>query len=90
MQGLGYNEVSPSKDTFIQYKNAKEQAALLMTLVDSINAEEANFTAKMGRYMESAALVVFLSGGSINDVFSVLMNYWIRYDLTLPKMLPVL
>lgn len=75
MQGLGYNEVPPSKDAFIRYKNAKEQAALLMTLVDSINTEEANFTAKMGRYMESAALVVFLSGGSINDVFSVLINH---------------
>lgn len=75
MQGLGYNEVPPSNDPFMQYKNAKEQAALLMTLVDSINSEDANFTAKMGRYMESASLAVFLSGGSINDVFSVLMNH---------------
>lgn len=75
MQGLGYNEVPPSPNPFIQYRNAKEQAALLMTLVDSINADDANFTAKMGRYMESAALTVFLSGGSINDVFTVLMNH---------------
>lgn len=75
MQGLGYNEVPPSSDPFVQYRNAKEQAALLMTLVDSINADDANFTAKMGRYMESAALVVFLSGGSINDVFTVLMSH---------------
>lgn len=75
MQGLGYNEVPHSNDPFMQYKNAKEQAALLMTLVDSINSEDANFTAKMGRYMESASLAVFLSGGSINDVFSVLMNH---------------
>ena len=75
MQGLGYNEVPPSNDPFRQYKNAKEQTALLMTLIDSINAEDANFTAKMGRYMESASLAVFLAGGSINDVFSVLMNH---------------
>lgn len=75
MQGLGYNEVPPSDNPFIQYKNAKEQTALLMTLIDSINADDANFTAKMGRYMESAALIVFLSGGSINDVFSVLLNH---------------
>lgn len=75
MQGLGYNEVPPSSNPFIQYRNAKEQSALLMTLVDSINADDANFTAKMGRYMESAALAVFLSGGSINDVFTVLMNH---------------
>ncbi len=75
MQGLGYNEVPSSSNPFIQYKNAKEQTALLMTLIDSINAEEANFTAKMGRYMEAAALTVFLSGGSINDVFNVLLNH---------------
>lgn len=75
MQGLGYNEVPASQDPFVQYKNAKEQCALLMTLVDSINADDANFTAKQGRFMESAALTVFLSGGSINDVFSVLMNH---------------
>jgi hypothetical protein len=78
LQGLGYNEVPASADPFIQYKNAKEQSALLMTLVDSINADDANFTAKMGRYMESAALTVFLSCGSINDVFSVLMNHRVR------------
>jgi hypothetical protein len=75
MQGLGYNEVPPSDNPFIQYKNAKEQTALLMTFIDSINAEEANFTAKMGRYMEAAALTVFLSGGNINDVFNVLLNH---------------
>lgn len=75
MQGLGYNEVPISDDPFTQYRNAKEMTALLMTLVDSINADDANFTAKMGRYMESAALVVFLSRGSINDVFTVLMNH---------------
>lgn len=80
MQGLGYNEVPPSHDPFIQYKNAKEQTALLMTLVDSINAEDANFTAKMGRYLEAAALAVFLSGGSINDVFSVLLNHKRRHE----------
>ncbi len=75
MQGLGYNEVPISEDPFTQYRNAKEMTALLMTLVDSINADDANFTAKMGRYMESAALTVFLSHGSINDVFSVLTNH---------------
>jgi len=78
LQGLGYNEVPPSKDPFVQYKNAKEQTALLMTLVDSINADDANFTARMGRYFESAALVVFLTNGNIKDVFAVLMNHKVR------------
>lgn len=80
MQGLGYNEVPPSSNPFIQYKNAKEMTALLMTLVDSVNADDANFTARQGRFMESAALLVFLSGGSINDVFSVLMSHRKRHE----------
>ncbi|MHB8124623.1 MAG: hypothetical protein ACYDEJ_03100 [Desulfitobacteriaceae bacterium] len=80
LQGLGYNEVPPSTDHFIQYKNAKEQTALLMTLVDSINADDANFTARMGRYFESAALTVFLSNGNIKDVFATLMNYKVRKE----------
>ncbi|EHQ92110.1 hypothetical protein [Desulfosporosinus youngiae] len=78
LQGLGYNEVPRSTTHFIQYKNAKEQSALLMTLVDSINADDANFTAKMGRYFESAALAVFLSNGNIKDVFATLINYKVR------------
>ena len=78
LQGLAYNEVPPSTNPFIQYKNAKEQSALLMTLVDSINADDASFTAKMGRYFESAALVVFLSNGNIKDVFATLLNYKVR------------
>ncbi len=39
----------PSDNPFIQYKNAKEQTALLMTLVDSINSDDASFTARMVR-----------------------------------------
>jgi len=80
LQGLGYNEVPHSNNPFIQYKNAKEQTALLMTLVDSINSDDANFTARMGRYFEAASLAVFLSAGSIKDVFSVLMNHRVREE----------
>ncbi|MGE4274401.1 MAG: hypothetical protein AB7E31_16315 [Desulfitobacterium sp.] len=78
LQGMGYNEVPKSKDSFMQYKNAKEQTSLLMTLVDSINLDNASFTARMGRYFESAALVVFLANGPIKDVFAVLMNHKTR------------
>jgi len=77
---MGYNEVPKSKDPFMQYKNAKEQTALLMTLVDSINLDSASFTARMGRYFESAALAVFLNNGPIKDVFSVLVNHKVRKD----------
>ena len=80
LQGLGYNEVPHSNNPFIQYKNAKEQTALLMTLIDSINSDDANFTARMGRYFEAASLAVFLTGGSIKDVFSVLMNHRVREE----------
>ena len=80
LQGLGYNEVPHSSNPFVQYKNAKEQTALLMTLVDSINSDDANFTARMGRYFEAASLAVFLTGGSIKDVFSVLMNHRVREE----------
>jgi len=80
LQGLGYNEVPFSNNPFIQYKNAKEQTALLMYLVDSINSDDANFTARMGRYFEAASLVVFLQNGSIKDVFSVLMNHNTRHE----------
>jgi hypothetical protein len=80
LQGMGYNEVPKSKDPFMQYKNAKEQTALLMTLVDSINLDSASFTARMGRYFEGAALVVFLANGPIKDVFAVLMNHKTRKE----------
>jgi hypothetical protein len=77
-QGLGYNEVPKVDNPFIKYKNAKEQTALLMTLVDSINSDDASFTARMSKYFEAASLTVFLNNGSIKDVFSVLMNFKIR------------
>lgn len=80
LQGLGFNEVPHSNNPFVQYKNAKEQTALLMTLVDSINSDDANFTARMGRYFEAASLAVFLSNGSIKDVFAVLMNNNVRRE----------
>jgi hypothetical protein len=80
LQGLGYNEVPHSSDTFRQYDNAKKQATQLMTLVNSINADDTPLTAKMERYLTSAALVVFISRGSIGDVFNVLQHHKIRRD----------
>lgn len=74
IQGLGYNEVGYDEDTFKQYDNAKRQTTQLLTLVNSINTDGSTLTAKMERYLSSAALVVFISGGSIKDVFDVLQN----------------
>jgi energy-coupling factor transporter ATP-binding protein EcfA2 len=80
MQGLGYNEVGKSNDTFKQYENAKRQTTNVLTLVNSINADESRLSPKMERYLESASLIVFISNGSIKDVFGVLTNFKIRYQ----------
>jgi hypothetical protein len=79
LQGLGYNEVGYSDDPFTQYNNAKRQTTQLMTLVNSINTSDTFLSPKMERYLTSAALVVFISGGSINDVFNVLQSYEPRH-----------
>ncbi|MFY2157390.1 hypothetical protein ACOSZF_17270 [Cytobacillus firmus] len=80
LQGLGYNEVEVSADPFIQYDNAKKQTTQLMTLVNSINAADTHLSPKMERYLTSAALVVFITGGSIRDVFQVLQNHDVRHE----------
>jgi hypothetical protein len=77
-QGLGYNEVRFSEDANQQYINAKRQTKQLTTLVNSINTDDTPLTARMNRFLTSASLVVFLCGGSIKDVFSVLQNHKIR------------
>lgn len=74
IQGLGYNEIGISADPFRQYDNAKKQTTQLMSLINSVNADDTRLTAKMERYLTSAALVVFITGGSIRDVFGVLQD----------------
>ncbi|MFC4103583.1 type IV secretory system conjugative DNA transfer family protein [Paenibacillus xanthanilyticus] len=81
MQGLGYNEVGTSTDPFEGYDNAKKQTTQLLTLVNSINAEETKLSAKMQRYLVSAALVTFISGGSIRNVFNCLQDHEVRARL---------
>lgn len=78
LQGLGYNEVGHEDDTFKQYDNAKRQTTQLMTLANSVNADEVNLTAKMERYLTSAALISFISNGSIKDVFDILQDHNVR------------
>lgn len=78
IQGLGYNEVGVSADPFTQYDNAKKQTTQVMALVNSINSDDTRLSAKMERYLTAASLAVFITGGSIGDVFSVLQNHEIR------------
>jgi hypothetical protein len=73
-QGLGYNEVRISEDPWTQYTNAKMQTTQLMDLINAVNTDDKRLAPKMERYLESAANVVFISGGSIKDVFDVLTN----------------
>jgi GTPase SAR1 family protein len=74
-QGLGYNEVRISDDPWTQYTNAKMQTTQLLDLINSVNTEDKRLAPKMERYLESAANVVFINGGSIKDVFNVLTSH---------------
>lgn len=80
IQGLGYNEVGFTADPFKQYENAKRQTANLLAMVNAINVDESRLSPKMERYLEAAALVVFVNNGSIRDVFAVLQNYGKRHE----------
>lgn len=79
IQGLGYNEVGYTQDTFAQYENAKRQTANLLALINAINVDESRLSPKMERYLEAAALVVFINIGSIRDVFRVLQSHIDRH-----------
>jgi ABC-type cobalamin transport system ATPase subunit len=80
MQGLGYNEVGMSDDADIQYDNAKKQTTQLTTLINSVNVDDSQLSARMERYLESASNAVFLLGGPIRDVFTVLQNHQVRHS----------
>lgn len=81
IQGLGYNEVGAETDPFKQYDNAKKQTTQFMTLINSINSDDTSLTARMERYLTSAALVSFISNGSIKDIFDILQNHSIRHKM---------
>ena len=78
LQGMGYNEVGQSDDVFVQYDNAKKQATQMLTLINSVNAEDKTLAPRMERFLTSAALVTFIQGGSISNVFGVLTNHMTR------------
>ena len=78
LQGLGYNEVGISEDIFVQYDNAKKQTTQLLTLINSVNADEKTLAPRMERYLTASSLITFIQGGNIKDVFDVLVNHEVR------------
>jgi len=77
LQGLGYNEIQPTKDTPSQiYRCAKAKTSQLMTLINSLAEDE--LKDRMERYFESASLIVFIQNGAIKDVFKVLQDHHVR------------
>ncbi|MEL5900033.1 hypothetical protein AAGC94_18490, partial [Clostridium sporogenes] len=61
------NEViAVSDNTFVQYESAKKQTSQLITLVNSINVFNSDFTPKMERYLTEviAEEVKFLEWGN--------------------------
>jgi hypothetical protein len=51
------------------------QTTQLMDLINAVNTDDKRLAPKMERYLESAANVVFIQGGSIKDVFDVLTSH---------------
>lgn len=81
LQGLGYNEITPkSSNPFDIYRCAKTQSSQLTTLINSVNSDNSELKARMERYLEAAALVVFINNGPIKDIFDVLQNHITRHN----------
>ena len=81
LQGLGYNELySNSNDVFDRYRSAKAQSTQLMTLINSVQGDETELRARMERYLQAAAVAVFISNGPIRDVFGILQRHQLRAE----------
>lgn len=84
LQGMGYNELySNTKDAFERYKRAKAQSSQLMTLINAVQGDESDLRARMERYLEAAAVTVFLNNGPIRDVFAILQRHTLRQEYIL-------
>ena len=76
LEGLGFNETwGFAKTPLEKYDLAKEQTTQLLNLIDSINESDKNLSAKMDRYLEASANVVFVSQGSVGEVYDTLKNH---------------
>lgn len=88
LQGLGYNEITPANNNIFEvYRCAKAKTSQLMTLINSLNSDDSELKARMERFLEAGALVVFINNGSIKDVFKVLQDHIARgnYVNSIPK-----
>lgn len=84
LQGMGYNELySNTNDEFERYKRAKAQSSQLMTLINAVQGDESDLRARMERYLEAAAVTVFLNNGPIRDVFAILQRHTLRQEYIL-------
>ncbi|WP_243149545.1 hypothetical protein [Clostridium niameyense] len=81
LEGFGYNEIIPKDDSIFElYNCAKMKAAKLKELINLVNDGSSDLEGRMERYLEYAALIVFVCNGSVNDVFKVLKNHVIRHE----------
>ncbi|HBJ1686125.1 TPA: hypothetical protein LA468_003344 [Clostridium botulinum] len=81
LEGFGYNEIIPQDDSIFElYNCAKMKSAKLKELINLVNDGDSDLEGRMERYLEYAALIVFVCDGSVNDVFKVLKNHVIRHN----------
>ncbi|MCC5425823.1 type IV secretory system conjugative DNA transfer family protein [Clostridium botulinum] len=80
LEGLGYNELDiETEEPLEQYNNAKLKTNQLEYLINSIN-DDSDLKARMERYLDAAAIVVFINNGPIKDVFQILQDHVLRYE----------
>lgn len=81
LEGMGFNETwSFAKTPLERYDITKEQTAQLLNLIDCINDTDKSLTAKMDRYLEAAANIVFINHASFGDIFDTLRNHKTRHS----------
>ena len=87
LEGLGFNESwGFAKTPLERYDLAKEQTIQLLNLIDCINESDKSLSAKMDRYLEAAANIVFVNYGSFGDVYDVIRSHKAR--LSFINMIP--
>ena len=81
LEGLGFNESwGFSKKPLERYDQTKEQTIQLLNLIDCINESDRSLSAKMDRYLEAAANIVFINYGSVGDIYEVLRSHHKRVE----------